>query len=161
MCRNLHRGVHLSLSRVWTAVSGILQGSGHREIFYNCQHHILYNCGLEKHDWLFTVSVCVWCNINGKMSLLSRVLERQMQDQTSPSWRQKGLRLRDVWSWGTGGIGTVPPSNLPLVDMTGVLAGSHWEGAGSKRECNLRMEATDFRLPFRQPLLGVVWCDHQ
>lgn len=137
-----------------------LQGGGHCEICYNCQRHILYVCELQKLVWLCTLSACLWCNINGKMSRCLRVLERQKRDQTSLSWRQKGLQLRDVWSWGTGGIGTVPAFNLVLRD-TGFSVGAHWEGAGCKRECNLRTEAADFSLPFRQPLLGVVWCDHQ
>lgn len=166
MCNTLHRGVHLSLCRKWTALS--TQFCKDFREAHTVKSFIIVNVifytftSSKKHGWLCTVSVCLWCNINGKMRhcLLSRVLERQRQDQTSLSWRQKGLQLRDVWSWGTGGTGTVPLFNLLLGD-TGFLAGSHWEGAGSKRECNLRMEAADFRLPFRQPLLGVVWCDHQ
>ncbi|TNN76309.1 Prospero homeobox protein 1 [Liparis tanakae] len=34
-------------------------------------------------------------------------------------------------------------------------------GTGSTGESNLRMEAADFRLPFRQPLLAAVGYDHQ
>lgn len=46
-------------------------------------------------------------------------------------------------------------------DSPSLLNPLYWEGAESERECNSRMGAADFRLPFSQPLLGVVWCDHQ
>ena len=55
--------------------------------------------------------VCGVILMGKKMSrcLLSRVLERQRQDQTPLSWRQKQPR-------GPGGTGTVPLLNLPLGD---------------------------------------------
>lgn len=78
-----------------------------------------------------------------------------------PELETKESPAQGCWILGDGGTGTVPPLNLPLKDTGFFLAGSRWESTGSKRECNLRMEAADFRLPFSQPLLGVVWCDHQ
>lgn len=90
--------------------------------------------------------MCV-CDIYGKRLLLVR----QRQDQESLSRGYFCLCLRGAGSRGTGEHPDSPSLSNP----------PYWEGAESKREHNLRMGAADFRLPFSQPLLGVVWRDHQ
>lgn len=50
------------------------------------------------------------------------------------------------------------PFLTPRYGLFGTLTlGRRWE----HRKGNLRMEEADFRLPFRQPLLGIVLCDHR
>lgn len=82
----------------------------------------------------------LWFSADGKLSqhLLSPVLERQRQDQTSPELETLLCLAWGCWVLGDGGekLGTVPLFNLLLRD-TGFSAGSRWEGAGSKKGVQL------------------------
>lgn len=77
---------------------------------------------------------------DGKLSqhLLSPVLEKQRQDQTSPELETLLCLAWGCWVLGDGGgeLGTVPLFNLLLRD-TGSSAGSRWEGAGSEKGVQL------------------------
>lgn len=71
---------------------------------------------------------------------------------------QTALIQRQCKLWDTGVLGW---SRFNLIAHRFAAFFATGSVPGAKRESNLRIEAADFRLPFRQPLLSVVWSDHQ